>query len=143
MRNLRSSSPSTPPLQSSPKNKEEDDLHSGAKPISSDKEKKEGKVEKTKVSPSAMLPPKKRSRMWADSEDDDDDEEGEEEEEEDDSSSSAGYPPTKRFRTWADSEDDDDDDEEEEAPANGWGSSGEEFSGSSADGDADDDASEK
>ena len=68
--------------------------------------------------------------------------EEEEEKEEDDSSSSAGYPPAKRFRSWADSEDDDDD-EEEEAPAEGWGSSDEELSGSSADGsDADDEASE-
>mgnify|MGYP005786834175 CR=1 FL=1 len=127
-----SSSPSGLPLQSSPKSKNEDDLHSGVNPISSGKEEKEGEVEKTKASPSAKLPPKKRSRMWADSEDEDDDEEGEEEEEEDDSSSSAGYPPAKRFRAWADSEDDDDD-EEEEAPAKGWGSSDEELPGSSAD----------
>jgi hypothetical protein len=126
-----------------PKNKEEDDPRSGAHPISSDKEKKGGEAERTKASPSARLPPKKRSRMWADSEDDDDDEEEEDEEEEDDSSSSIGYPPTKRFRSWADSEDDDDDEEEEEAPADGWGSSGEDRSGSSADGDADDNASEE
>ena len=67
----------------------------------------------------------------------------EEEKKEDDSSSPAKHPPAKRFRAWADSEDDDDD-EEEEAPAEGWGSSDEELSGSSADGsyDADDEASE-
>ncbi|KAK1681151.1 hypothetical protein QYE76_041999 [Lolium multiflorum] len=70
------------------------------------------RAERTEASPSTKLPPKKRSRMWADSEDDDDDEEEEDKEEEDDSSSSAGYPPTKRFRSWADSEDDDDDEEE-------------------------------
>ncbi|KAK1606477.1 hypothetical protein QYE76_030150 [Lolium multiflorum] len=120
-------------LQSSPKNKEEDDSRSGANPISSDKEKKEKGAERTEASPSTKLPPKKRSRMWADSEDDDDDEEEEDKEEEDDSSSSAGYPPTKRLRSWADSEDDDDDEEEEEAPADGWGSDGEELPGSSAD----------
>ncbi|KAK1642522.1 hypothetical protein QYE76_060327 [Lolium multiflorum] len=119
-------------LQSSPKNKEEDDPRSGANPISSDKEKKEKRAERTEASPSTKLPPKKRSRMWADSEDDDDDEEEEDEEEEDDSSS-AGYPPTKRLRTWADSEDDDDDEEEEEAPADSWDSDGEELPGSSAD----------
>ena len=125
----------------SPK-KNEDKPHSEVNPLSSDNEKKEGEVAKVKTFPSAKLPPKKRSRMWADSEDEDDDEE-EEEEEEDESSSSAGYPPTKRFRSWADSEDDDDD-EEEEAPATGWGSSDEEVSGSSADGGsgADDVASE-
>jgi hypothetical protein len=71
------------------------------------------------------------------------DEEEEEEEEEEDDSSSAGYPPAKRFRAWSE-DDDDDEDEEEEAPAEGWGSSDEEFSGSSADGsyDADDEASD-
>ncbi|KAK1603383.1 hypothetical protein QYE76_018144 [Lolium multiflorum] len=95
------------------------------------------RVERTEASPSTKFPPKKRSRMWADSEDDDDDEEEEDEEEEDDSSS-AGYPPTKRLRTWADSEDDDDDEEEEEAPADSWDSDGEELPGSSADDDGDD-----
>jgi hypothetical protein len=71
------------------------------------------------------------------------DEDAEKEEEEDDSSSSAGYPPAKRLRAWADSEDDDDD-AEEEAPVEGWGSSDEEFSGSSAGDsyDADDEGSE-
>ena len=103
--------------QFSPKKKNEDSLHSKVKPLSPDNGKKEGEVAKAKTFPSAKLPLKKRSRMWADSEDEDDDEE-EEEEEEDESSSSAGYPPTKRFRSWADSEDDDDD-EEEEAPATG------------------------
>jgi hypothetical protein len=78
----------------------------------------------------------------SDGEEEEEEVEEEEEKEEDDSSSSAGYPPAKRFRAWADSEDDDDD-EEEEAPAEGWGSSDEELSGSSADGsDADDEASE-
>jgi hypothetical protein len=124
-----SSSLSGLPLQSSPKRKNEDNLHSEVNPLSSDNEKKEGEVAKAKAYPSAKLPPK-CSRMWADSEDEDDD--GEEEEEEDESSSSIGYPPTKRFRSWADSEDDDDD-EEDEAPAKGWGSSDEELPGSSAD----------
>jgi hypothetical protein len=113
----------------SPK-KNEDKPHSEVNPLPSNNEKKEGEVAKAETFPSAKLPLKKRSRMWADSEDEDDDEE--EEEEEDESSSSAGYPPTKRFRSWADSEDDDDD-EEEEAPAMGWGSSDEELPGSSAD----------
>ena len=116
--------------QFSPKKKNEDKPHSEVNPLTSDNEKKEGEVAKAKTFPSAKLPLKKRSRMWADSEDEDDDEE--EEEEEDESSSSAGYPPIKRFRSWADSEDDDDD-EEEEAPAMGWGSSDEELPGSSAD----------
>ncbi|KAK1650048.1 hypothetical protein QYE76_067853 [Lolium multiflorum] len=72
-----SSSLSGLPLQSSPKRKNEDHLHSEVNPLSSDKEKKEGEAAKAKASPSAKLPPKKRSRMWADSEDDDDDEEDE------------------------------------------------------------------
>ena len=97
----------------SPK-KNEDKPSSEVDPLPSDDEKKEGEVAEAKAFPSAKLPPKKRSRMWADSEDEDDDEEGEEEEEEDESSSSAGYPPTKRFRSWADSEDDDDDEEEDD-----------------------------
>ena len=60
--------------QFSPKKKNEDKPHSEVNPLSSDNEKKEGEVAKAKASPSAKLPPKKRSRMWADSEDEDDDE---------------------------------------------------------------------
>jgi hypothetical protein len=132
-------------LEGELKSDSEDDLHPWAKPTSFDEEEEEEEEveekEEDDSSSSAGYPPAKRFRAWADSEDDDDDEE-EEEKEEDDSSSSAGYPPAKRFRAWADSEDDDDD-EEEEAPAEGWGSSDEELSGSSADGsDADDEASE-
>jgi hypothetical protein len=64
-------------------------------------------------------------------------------EEEDDTSSDE--PPAKRLRGWAWSDDDEDDDyEEEEAPVEGYGSSDEELTGSSADGsyDGDDEASD-
>jgi hypothetical protein len=66
-----------------------------------------------------------------------------EEEEEEDDTSSDEYPPAKRFHAGSE-DDDDDDEEEEEAPAEGYGSSDEDFAGSSADGsyDGDDEGSD-
>jgi hypothetical protein len=55
----------------------------------------------------------------------------EEEEAEDDSSNE--YPPAKRFRAGSEEDDDDDNKEEEGVPADGFGSSDEDFAGSSAD----------